>query len=318
MNGSIHGEFEGRYKLQVIRADGSVRQEVEFDNLITNQGLDWVYSPPTFVVYGGSGRNLMGYCCVGTGTAAPANSDTKLGTFGTFASVYGNTSVTYSYIAGSPTSIWQYVTTTTFPAGVATGTWSEIGVGPVGPPGTSFTVTTEPAGPYLFSHALIVDGGGVPTTISVLSSEQLVVTYTLQLYITNTDVSYPAFLINTTSTTGTLRPAGVSAVQGSMPSLGAAGQTTFSVYSGALGAYTGYPTGSTVTSGLTNVSGYSTGSYFCSLSVTWTAAAGLVGTWPVVLANSMLGNYQFSMTPSVVIGAGASFSLTVNVSWARH
>lgn len=317
MNGNIHGEFEGRYKLQVVRADGSVRQEVEFDNLITNQGLDWVYSPPTFVVYGGNGRNLMGFCCVGTGTTAPANSDTKLGTFGTFASVYGNTSITSSYIAGSPTSIWQYVTTITFPAGVATGTWSEIGVGPVGPPG-ALNVTTEPSGPYLFSHALIVDGGGSPTTISVLSSEQLVVTYTLQLYITNTDVSYPAFLINTTSTTGTLRPANVSSVQGSMPALGASGQTNFNVYSGAIGSYTGFPSGTFVTSGLTSVSGYSTGSYFCSLSVTWATSGALVGTWQSVVANSMLGNYQFSMSPSVVIGAGASFSLTVNVSWARH
>lgn len=313
MNGSIHGEFAGRYKLQVIQADGSVRQEVAFDNLITNQGLDWVYSPPTFAIYGGTGRNLMGYCCVGTGTTAPTNTDTKLGTFGTFASIYGNTSVTSSYIAGSP-SIWQYVTTTTFPAGVATGTWSEIGVGPVG----SATVSTEPAGPYLFSHALIVDGGGAPTTISVLSSEQLVVTYTLQLYITNTDVSYSAFLINTTSTTGTLRPTAVSAVQGSMPSQGASGQTTFSVYAGSLGTYTGSPTGARVDSGLTSVSGYSTGNYFCSLSATWATSSPLVGTWPTIVANSLLGNYQFSVTPSVVIGAGASFSLTVNVSWARH
>lgn len=317
MNTSIHGEFAGRYNLQVIRADGTIRQEIEFDNLITNQGLDWVYSPPTFTVYGGTGHNLMGFCSVGTGTTPPTNTDTKLGTFGTFASVYGNTSVTSSYIAGSP-SIWQYVTTTTFPAGVATGTWSEIGVGPVGPPSSSFTVTTEPSGPYLFSHALIVDGGGSPTTISVLSSEQLVVTYTLQLYITNTDVSYPAFLINTTSTTGTLRPASVSTVQSSMPNLGASGQTSFSVYAGSLGTYTGYPSGATVTSGLTSVSGYSSGNYFCSLSVTWSAGSSLVGTWPVVVAYSMLGNYQFSLSPAVVIGAGASFSLTVNVSWARH
>lgn len=316
MNTSIHGEFAGRYHLQVIRADGTLRQEIEFNNLITNQGLDWVYQPPTFAVYGGTGKNLSGFCCVGTGTTPPANTDTKLGTFGTFASVYGNTSIIYSYIAGSP-SIWQYVTTTTFPAGTATGTWSEIGVGPVGPPG-ALSVTTEPSGPYLFSHALIVDGGGSPTTISVLSTEQLVVTYTLQLYITNTDVSYPAFLINTTSTTGTLRPTVVSSVQGSMPAQGASGQTSFNVYSGSLGTYTGSPSGATVASGLTSASGYSSGSYFCSLSATWSASAPLVNTWTVVVANSMLGNYQFSLSPPVVIGAGASFSLTVNVSWARH
>lgn len=316
MNGSIHGEFEGRYKLQVIRPDGSVRQEVEFDNLITNQGLDWVYSPPTFAVYGGVGHNLMGFCSIGTGTAPPADADTKLGTFGTFASVYGNTTISSSYIAGSP-SIWQYITTITFPAGVATGTWSEIGVGPVGPPG-ALSVTTEPSGPYLFSHALIVDGGGSPTTISVLASEQLVVTYTLQLYITNTDVSYPAFLINTTSTTGILRPAVVSTVQGSMPVLGASGQTSFNIYSGPIGSYTSFPSGVQTSSGLTSVSGYSAGSYFCSLSVTWATSSALVGTWQSIVANSMLGNYQFSVSPSIVIGAGASFSLTVNVSWARH
>lgn len=316
MNFGMQIGMKGRYHLQVIREDGSVKEEREFDNLITNAGLDYVYSPPFFFVAGGgSGRNLAGYCCVGTGTTTPANTDTKLSVWGTMNSIYGTSSYTTTYVAGSP-SVWQYVTTYTFSAGVATGTWSEIGVGPVG---NSSGANVEPVGTYLFSHALIVDGLGAPTTISVLASEQLVVTYTLLLYITNTDVSYTPFLINTTSTSGTLRPANVSSPNSGFPSQGAIGVVNFIIYtSSTLGAITGAPTGTSVTSGNSGTSSYSTGTYFATVSATWPASAPLVNTWNSIQAGSFLGMYQFTISPPVVIGAGASFSLSVNVSWARH
>jgi hypothetical protein len=314
MNVGMRYELSGHYHLQVLTSEGELSREYDFDNLITNTGLDFIASPPTFIIYGGSGRNLMGYCYLGTGTTTPAYTDTKLSVFGTAQSIYGQTSFTGTYIAGSPT-IWQYVTTLTFSAGVATGTWSEIGIGPVS--GVT-SPTTEPSGAYLFSHALIVDGGGLPTTISVLSSEQLVVTYTLQLYITNTDVTYTPFLINTTSTSGTLRPSQVALVNSSFPIQGASGQTSFSVYSGSIGSITSVPSGTTVSSGLTSASSYSSGTYFISLSATWPTAGPLVGTWNSIVAGSFLGLYQFSVSPAVVIGSGASFSLTINVSWARH
>ena len=314
MNFGLHYELEGRYNIQIVTAEGLVREELEFNNLITNTGLDWVANPPTFIVSGGSGKNLTGFCFLGTGVTAPANTDTKLGTFGTANSIYGTTASTATYIAGSPT-IWQYVTTIPFSAGVATGTWSEIGMGPVA---STVSPTTEPSSPYTFSHALIVDGGGAPTTISVLSSEQLIVTYTLQIYITNTDVSYTPFLINTTSTSGTLRPSRVSSVDSTFPANGASGLVSWSIYTGSLGAITSTPSGTLVFSSSVSAAPYSLGTYFVSLSGTWSASGPLVGTWNSIVAGSPMGLYQFSVSPAVVIGAGTSFSLTCNVSWARH
>lgn len=314
MNAGVRYELEGRYKVQVVRPDGSVRQEVEFDNLITNTGLDFIANPPSFPAVGGSGRNVFGYCYLGTGTTTPAYTDTKLGAFGTAQSINGQTSYTDTYVAGSPT-IWQYAITITFSAGVATGTWSEIGVGPVG----AATATTEPTGAYLFSHALIVDGVGSPTTISVLSSEQLVVVYTLQLYITNTDVTYTPFLINTTSTSGTLRPSSINSVNSVLPTTGVINQTTFSIYSGAtLGSITGVPTGTSLGSNNSTAGSYIPGTYTITQSATWPASGSLVGTWNSLVSNSNMGNYQFTVSPAIVIGAGASFSLTISASWARH
>lgn len=147
-------ELSGRFKIEAIRPDGSKRVLAEwFPNLILDAGLNRI----------GSG-GFMNRCMVGSSSTAPlvgqttlvtpvASTDTVLGTsFGTeLASNYCYARSTYR-----------------FGAGAAAGNLSEVGVG--------WSASA------CFSRALIVDGGGTPTSITVLSDEILDVTYEFRQY----------------------------------------------------------------------------------------------------------------------------------------
>lgn len=155
----------GWYKLEARGPDGRVRPLTGwFPNLITNKGLDMLGLA--------SGGFAVGVCAVGTGNTTPAVTDTAL--VALVASTGNAISRTQANQGSSPyygtlTTTWQ------FPTGAATGNLAEVGVG------SSAT--------SLFSRALILDGGGSPTTITVLSNEALNVTYQVQMYPPTTDVT---------------------------------------------------------------------------------------------------------------------------------
>lgn len=129
----------------------------EFPNLITNGGLDRMAT-----------LNFADTCYVGSGTITPANADVVLQT-------YVGKSVSASTLGAIAQPSAPYYTEQarvySFAVGGAVGNLSEIGVG-------WYTAPDEYA---LFSRARILDGGGLPTTITVLADEQLEVTYILRL-----------------------------------------------------------------------------------------------------------------------------------------
>jgi hypothetical protein len=135
-----------------------------FQNLITNQGLDRI----------GNGLTYLLACQVGSGSATPANNNTGLQTF-----IAGTTTVqdTVNGAQSAPPYYGFARRTFRFAAGVATGNLSEVGIG------------WASTGSNLFSRALIVDSGGNPITITVLSDEVLDVTYELRNFPNATDVS---------------------------------------------------------------------------------------------------------------------------------
>ena len=135
-----------------------------FKNLITNQGLNAVAQQ----------SNFMAWYHVGTSSTPPAVTDTWLGGF--VASI-NQTQATVKACAGAGPYYGYKQITRRFPAGVATGNLSEIGVGWSSSTGT------------LFSRALIKDGGGNPTTITVLADEYLDFTYELRYYAPVNDVT---------------------------------------------------------------------------------------------------------------------------------
>jgi Pantothenate kinase, acetyl-CoA regulated len=183
MNPSIEikTELSGRYKFKISKPDGSVRLETDWmNNLITNRGLDQIGGTDGDV-------SLLPVCAVGTSNTPPAFTDTQLVTY--LASA-GAISSTTTFVEGTP-AYWRRVVVYRFSTGAAAGNLTEVGVG-------HSTVD-------LFSRALIVDGGGSPTTITVLSDEVLDVTYELRSYINKSDIN-TTFTISGSVYTVLMRP----------------------------------------------------------------------------------------------------------------
>lgn len=157
---------KGHFKL--IKGDGETGEEVvvaDFDNLITNQGLDYIMTSQRWV--------QDGMCKVGTGSATPAITDTQLQTG--FARKAWDS---YTYETDSDILTKTITCTCLFPVGTFNSTViSEIGSG-------------KNAADYLIgSRALILDDFGAPTTITLLSTEYLRVYYSLVLQMPTSDIT---------------------------------------------------------------------------------------------------------------------------------
>jgi len=155
-------KIEGRISFQLINRLGKITRAGESKNLILDQGLD-------LVADNGLATAVFAYCAVGTGSTAPATSDTSLvselaRTNNTF------DSDTYTKTANGVYDISRYFE---FAYGSANGNLTEFGMSP-----------DSAGGSNLFSRALFVDGGGSPTTITKTSDEKLRVTYTLTVTLT--------------------------------------------------------------------------------------------------------------------------------------
>ena len=170
----LNAKLAGKYNLVVKHADGSTTETGWFDNLILDSGLDLV----------GLGTAVQ-FSFVGAGASTPVASqaqlDSQIGGYGSF-TFTGVSSVN----SGSP----NYVATLTWPfhwaQGAVVGNVSEIGIGP------------NTSGNGLFSRALILDNVGSPTTLSLVSTDQLTAYYAL------------SFTPNTSDTTGSVVIAGVT------------------------------------------------------------------------------------------------------------
>ena len=149
----------GYFKIDVIKPDGSIKELAPFQkNLILNQGLD---------------NNLYkNYCHVGTGTSTPVVTQTGLDARVADVAGSGNSSVN----SGSAPYYTDSTQTFTYAVGTFNGeALTEIGLGSTG-------LTS------LWSRSLIKDSGGVPTSITILNDEILVVTYTIRIIPPTTDV----------------------------------------------------------------------------------------------------------------------------------
>lgn len=132
-----------------------------FENLITNYGLNLI------------GTTAPSHIAVGAGTGTPSASDTNLQSLVAYSATEQGSEVRMN--ANWPTVQYaSFSATRRFAAGVAAGNLSEVGVG---------HLSGSPSIFYTYSRARIVDGGGTPATITVLSDEVLDVTYELRHYL---------------------------------------------------------------------------------------------------------------------------------------
>ena len=257
----VHSEAEGLYKIEGFKIDkegneipGSRNLKADwFPNLITNGGLDAMATNGNFIYW----------CQVGTGSTAPAFTDTSLVSFigGTNTLV---TSATNGAQNAEPYYSWTNKTFR-FGEGVAAGNLTEVGVGWASPGS-------------LFSRALILDGVGNPTTITVEIDEWLDVSYEFRFYpkliATSGTIAFSGSegqtyaweakpkSVTSSATSGGWSPTSI------MNTLQSA--NWWYAYTGEPGAITGSPSG-LISGGATSISvtSYVPGTYIVYGTVTW-------------------------------------------------
>lgn len=294
----------GYFKLDVVSADaegnpipGTERSSGWFQNLITNTGMDML-----------GGADWIRRCFIGTGNTEPQFTDTALAAQTAFAN--GGTS-------NGPvdnTEKWtSLIGTYVFAQGAVVGNMQEIGIG-----NTSN---------QLFSRALIRDGAGNPTTLTVTAIDILTVTYQLRLYrpaddivttITNSGVTY-------TVTSRTARQM-TGASLGDWESYGSpfsAYPRQMYTYSGNIGTVDGAPasqSGSRTES--TTEEAYVPGTYYRQATFNFSTTEGNAAGGIRSVINGVNGPepvfVQAQFDPPIAKDSTKTLAITMRISWARH
>jgi hypothetical protein len=158
----VQQKLSGHISAKVLNATGEVVREIaEFKNLIVNAGLDhlMVVSQPLGA--------LAEVCKVGTGPGAPAVGDTTLPGY-----VRATSFTLRSGAHQTAAAPYYYEMTTTylFALGAINATLTCIGV------------HNSTSNSSIFAWSQIKDSSNNPTTLTVLSTEQLQVTYRFRVY----------------------------------------------------------------------------------------------------------------------------------------
>lgn len=290
----------GWYRLEAVKPDGSRRLVADwFPNLITDYGLNALGT--------NSISALTSYIHVGSGTAAPAVTDTGLQTW-----IASTSTLQDSSTAAQSTApyYWRYRVTKRFGQGAAAGNLSEIGC------------SAQAANGNIFSRALILDGSGNPTTVTVKADESLDATYELRIYPPLTDGTWSVTDSGTTYS-GTVRAAVVTSTFYASKDVSAgAGDTsgTINAYNGSIGGITGQPSGETLAVAGTNLA-YSNNSLQRDFRGSYGLNEGnLTGGITAFKAFTAFGQFQFSVTPAI---NKTATKVLENVTfrcgpWARH
>lgn len=293
---NINIGVKGRYRIYKKRAGIVTHDTGWFDNLITNQGMDYLATSFSY----------LQYCQVGSSSTAPQFTDVALG------SRIAGVSLGSSDLTIDTTNRYSvHKRTYTFPAGTATGNISEVGVG------------IDITGNVLFSRALILDSLGVPTTITVLADEDLVVIYELYVKqptgdftatVSGKSVAIRASLVNSTSTS---RGWGMVNTSGD-PFVAPQDGSAHALYSGAIGAITGEPTGSPQYATWNSIisEAYTPGSWTRVSNLRWLPAQAN-GTW--LSASWRFGPtfWQAQFDPGITKNNTQSLRIKVRLTWSR-
>jgi hypothetical protein len=150
-SGSLSMGLKGEYQITVRRNGFVIHQTPWFDNLILNQGLDYM----------ATNGSLFRYCQLGTGTSVPTPTQTHLD-----AVLAVNSTVGFNSLNNSPGPNYKsnLITNYAFTQGSVIGTVTEVGIGPT-------------TGGNLTSRALITDSGGAPTPLTLTALDQVTVSY---------------------------------------------------------------------------------------------------------------------------------------------
>lgn len=298
---------KGRYMLIKRDAWGvEIERTPWFDNIILDSGLNrW-----------GTGLVIAG-AAIGTDNTAPAASQTGLLAQTTYTTTTGIGHGTVSALGISPynntyTSVYRTV------LGQLNGNYYEVGCGW--------------ASGSMFSRALILDGGGSPTAISVTSAQQLDIVYQLSVYppLTDTgpttitisgvnyDVTGRACEVNTTSYGG--NPVWNPGAAASGPVSGVSALTFANTYTGTIGLITASPSGTYDSGGSVTTNTYSNNSLqrtaYVSYSLTQANVSG--GIKSTRFWWGPLAGFQYEFNPVIPKDSTKTLVLNYSINWARR
>ena len=292
--------LKGFYRLIISQPNQTPRIDTGwFENLVLDSGLNRI----------GSGV-WASHCQVGTDNTPPQPTNTSL--LGLFAST--TTVAESSSGAQGSAPYYGYLRRKyTFAQGTFNNTnLAEVGIG-------------WDAG--LFSRALIADINGNPTTITILSNEQLDVIYEIRLYPPLTD-TITTYEFEGQTYTYTARAAVVASgsssagwgMTGDVISISSAGTTYAPVaYDGAIGAITSTPSGNTSTRTSNSTAAYGNNNLYRDMSATWGTdkANFALGVKSVLLYTNGMGAFQMQIDPPLTKTSIDSLVMNFRVSWSR-
>ena len=321
--------IKGTFTLTVRNSDGSVKQTLQFDNLITDTGMNRIAGNAGAGVV--EGQTLFDRCLLSTSATTPTVTDTVMGgtqvSTATTSVVYPTTTVT----SGSPNYVFTLQHGWKFATGAATGTWSSVGM--------EYSI-----GSLLFCRTLI-RSGGTPTTLTILASESLDIRYDLTVTPVLTDGT-GTVTINGTVYNWTSRVWAIGDAFGALKIKVSLGETNYG-YTGALMGGGTIALGATTAGGLSSGNSppqtgytslfssggstdptsrtwaaYTSGSFSRAITYAWGST--IVATGGVVSVNGAavrMGGicppYQFIFSPAIPKGTTEELSLTFTVSWVR-
>lgn len=310
----LKSELEGIIKLEIIKEDGTLKEaeglNIPFYNLITNVGLDALGNGYAIT---GSGGGVFRYCKVGTSSTTPTVLDTTLGAQTGSVSLSGVITNNIQYTTEPYYS--SHSTIYTFAIGAVSGNLTEIGF------------FSDSTGGTMWSRALIKDSGGNPTTLTLLATEQLKVTYTVIRYIPSSLTG--SFTLNTNGTPSTINyniiPANISSTLSSWKAgkvVCYTGDILYSYETNTLGSITSSPSGTSREAGIT-VSSYTPGSFVSNLTVNvapsnynFTTGIGSLAFFNSQFGESYTG-YQCSFSPKIMKTSSQTLSIGIRLSWGR-
>lgn len=334
MNTQHLGEAEikigllGRYQLHAhkVNAAGEIissRLVADwFDNLITDSGLDSIGITTTYAKING--------CVVGTGNTPPVNADIALANYRAATNTVQSPWAGSAQISVAP-FYESYKITYRFNTGVAAGNLTEVGLG-----GQTNVISSTSK---LFSRALILDGSGNPTTITILSDEVLDVTYELRLYLPNGGADVTGIFNQTidgvvTAFNYTIRAASVNSNNPSTtyqrwaptaiwqttgPTPINANQVSYGVTTTGLVAITAEPN----TGGVNQWTGWGSGAYTPGnlyIDTTWSLGLnnGNVNFVTYVFWWGNMCTFQMNVSPAVAKNNTKTYSITMRLAWGRY
>lgn len=293
----------GVFMLIAKKADGSSRKLAEFENLITDDGLNRMGIDQF--------RNV---CVVGTGSNAPTVSDAQLQST-TARTATSAPNIPSSTAQSSPPYYSQGSSGFRFSVGSAAGNLTEVGIG--------WSLGSGLLDYALFARALIKDELGNPTSVTVLSDEVLDVYYALRIYPPTVDATY-SISISGQPYNCITRAASVTSVNNWNVTSSRVLFTGFfstppGAFNGNIGAITGNPSGVAVyNAGISNLA-YANNSLQQDATLSWGLDQGNVsGGIRSVYYQTGVGAYQTQFDPPIPKDNTKVLSVTFRVGWARR